>query len=213
MNKTKKSLYLLLISLLIAGLVIVFRSFLMTTIIEPVALLIWLGWRILSSVDQGTYWIILILICTLLVIRLLAFSKDEASISAYNDLYRPPSRLKFWKGLIEDSVLGKNENEQLRSKLKELSINLITRDRQPESVKTDGFITAQKKSLPLVVQQNLFDQSENAANGLTKNWLIRVISLFPRFRKRGKEIMPQDYRMIDEVLTWMETELEINHGK
>lgn len=213
MNKTKKSLYLLLILLLLAGLVIVFRSFLMATIIEPVALLIWLGWRIVSSVDQDTYWIILIVISTLLVVRLLAYSKDEPSISAYNDLYRPPSRLELWKGLIENSVLGRNENEQLRSSLKELSIKVIARDGLPESIRAEDFIKERKGSLPPAVQQNLFDTSANSRNGLTNGWLSRTITLLPWFRNHRKEIMPQDYRMIDEVLTWMETELEINHGK
>ena len=126
MDKIKKSLLPLFILFLFVSLVVIFRSSLLTNIVEPVVLILWLFWRIISSVDQSIYWVILIIFCTILVIRIIPYRKERTSNSAYDYSYTPVSRVEYWQKLIIDADLGKNESEYLRDSLKELLINVIS---------------------------------------------------------------------------------------
>jgi hypothetical protein len=185
----------------------------MTYIIEPVVLLCWLVWRILAGVDQNIYWIVLIVFCSILVIRLIFSGRQKPSISAYDFTYNPLNRVERWQTLIIDADLGKNESESLRESMKDLLITVITQVERSGSTEPEDMIEKVSASLPLGAQRYLFPLSR-------KHGLIPVQSrpnimvLIPRrLRKYLRKYIHQDHDLLGEILTWMETELEINDGK
>ncbi len=210
-NMIRKFLLSLLILFLFVSIVIIFRSFLMHYIIEPVALLIWLVWRIISSVDQNIYWIVLIVFCVIIFLRLIPPGNEKSHISAYNYTYEAFSRVEHWQRLIWDSALGRIESEYLRDGLKELLIAVSAQNERSDTPDSEEVIAKGKVSLSPAARRYLFPSSgENRVSSINsqRNSLFFV----PRqLRRWGRKFVHQDHTLIDEILSQMETELEINY--
>ena len=210
MDKIKKSLLPLFILFLFVSLVVIFRSSLLTNIVEPVVLILWLFWRIISSVDQSIYWVILIIFCTILVIRIIPYRKERTSNSAYDYSYTPVSRVEYWQKLIIDADLGKNESEYLRDSLKELLINVISQAERSGSWDSEKTVAERSASMPLEAQRYLFPLG-GKDDVFYKDHQRNIKFLIPGWIKRwSRKYVPQDHSLIDETIRWMETELEIN---
>lgn len=214
MEKFTKNVLPFLILLLLVGLFIGFRSFLMSYIIEPIALLFWAVWRIISSVDQNLYWIVLIVICAILVIRMIPSEKEGSPSPSYLYTYKPPNRVEYWQTIIDESNLGKHKSEYLRNRIKELTMTVISQVEQPATTELDEIVAAGIPSLPLEARQYLFPSNgEDGISSIKDDQLNRTIGI-PRWLRRWRsKYLHQNNAMLDEVLTWMETELEINHEK
>ena len=210
MDRIKKYLLPLFILLLFVSLVGIFRSSLLTNIVEPVVLILWLFWRIISSVDQSIYWVILIIFCTILVIRIIPSRKEQPSNSAYDYSYTPVNRVEYWQKLLIDADLGKNETEYLRDSLEELLMTVITQAERSGSSDSKNMVSERSASLPLAVQRYLFPLAgEDDVFSMDHQRDIKF--LIPGWIKRwARKYVPQDHSLIDETIRWMETELEIN---
>ena len=213
MDEFKKTALPFLILTLLVGLLISFRSFLMDNVIEPVALLCWAVWRIISSVDQNIYWIALIVICTILVVRLIPSEKDNSSSPALNQTYKPPNRVEYWQTLIDEAMLGKNKSEYLRYRMKELVMSIIAEVEQPATTEVNEMIATKIPSLSLAAHQYLFPPDEN--HGTSPMKIRTNITVFsPKWLRRWqRKYTHQNNVVLDEILKWMETELEINDEK
>ena len=213
MEMYKKSILPFLILALLTGLFVGFRSFLMDYIVEPIAYLFWAVWRIISSVDQNFYWIALIVICTILVIRLIPSEKDNSPNPAYKYKYKPPNRVEYWRTLIDESIRGKNKNEYLRYKIEELTMTIITQVERPAATGANEVTTTKALSLSPTARQYLFPSNGEDGVSSLKNWLNNDV-VIPRWLRRWRRKHIQQYKAIlDEILKWMETELEISNGK
>lgn len=209
MDKIKKSILPLFILFLFVSLVVIFRSSLLINIVEPVVLILWLFWRIISSVDQSIYWVILIIFCAILVIRIIPFRKEQPSNSAYDYSYTPVNRVEYWQKLIIDADLGKNESEYLRDSLKALLITVITQAERTGSWDSEKTDAERSASLPLPAQRYLFPLG-GKDDVFYKDHQRNIKFLIPGWIRRwARKYMPQDYSLIDEIIGWMETELEI----
>jgi hypothetical protein len=210
MSNSKQFALPILILILLVGLMVSFRSFLLTYIVEPVALLFWALWRVIASVDQHIYWFALIVFCSILVLRLLPTENDSSSGSAYNDREKSLNRVEHWQTLIKDAVWGNEESRLLSDNLKDLLISIGAQDEQSEPIELEEIFMKGEKSLPLAVQQYLFSPVDRGG----KFFIIQKINLMfltPRWiRKWISKFIYQDYTLIDETLRWMEIELEIN---
>jgi type IV secretory pathway VirB3-like protein len=211
MEKYKKNILPFLILTLLTSLFVGFRSFLMDYIVEPIALLFWAVWRIISSVDQNLYWIALIVICTLLVIRLIPSEKDNSPSPAYIYKYKPPNRVEYWQTLIDESVRGKNKNEYLRYRMQELTMTILSQVEQPAITEADEVMTTEALSLSPAARQYLFPLNKKDRVSSFKDQLSNDV-VVPRWLRRWRRKNIQQYNTIlDEILKWMETELEINN--
>jgi hypothetical protein len=213
MEKFKKNFLPFLILLLLAGFFVSFRSFLMNYIIEPIALLFWAVWRILSSVDQNLYWIVLIIICAILVIRLIPSEKEGPPSPSYIYTYKPPNRVEYWQTIIDESSLGKHKSEYLRNRIKELTMTVIAQVGQPATAEPDEIVAAGIPSLPPEARQYLFPSNGEAGISSIKNQLNHNVFLPGWLQRWRSKHVHQNNAMLDEILTWMETELEIDHEK
>ena len=213
MEKFKKTILPFLMLALLVGLFISFRSFLMDYIIQPIALLLWAVWRIISSVDQNIYWIALIVFCTTLVIRLIPSEKDNSPSLAYSHTYKPPNRVEYWQTLIDESILGKNKSEYLRNRIKELSMTVISQVEQTAEMDADKMIATGIPSLPPAARQYLFPPNGKDGISSIKDQLDNNVFVPRCLRRWQRRYIQQNTAMLDEILTWMETELEISNEK
>lgn len=213
MDRIKKYVLPFLILFLLVSLIVIFRSFLMAYIFEPVALLCWVVWRIVSGVDQNIYWIVLIVICIILVIRLIFYKNDKPPNSAYNYTYKPLNRVEYWQTIIMDSDLGKNESEYLQDSMKELLITVTTQVERSDPTDSEEMIVKGSASLPLAAQEYLFP-SRRKHGRFSIHHQPNIKFLVPTWLRRWtRKFIHQDHSLVDEILRWMETELEINYEK
>lgn len=211
METYKKNILPFLILTLLTGLLVGFRAFLMDYIIEPIALLFWAIWRIISSVDQNLYWIALIVICTILVMRLIPSEKDNSSSPAYSYKYKPPNRVEYWQTLIDESVHGKNKNEYLRYKIEELTMTIIAQVERPTTREVDEFLTTEVPSLSPSARQYLFPSTREDRVSSLKDQRSNAVVVPGWPRRWRRNHIHQDNALLDEILKWMETELEISN--
>lgn len=213
MDSLNRTVLSILILVLFVSLVISFRSFLLTNIIEPIALMCWAVWRIVSSVDQNALWIILIVFCSILVIRLVLSGKGTPPSSAYPDLDSSPNRVEYWRTTIKDSALGKKESECLRDNLKELLITVLAEAERSDSADLEEIVAKGQVSLPLAAQRFLIPQKAKREKYSLFHQL-NVKYFAPRWlRIWTMKLFRQDNTLTDEILRWMEAELEISYEK
>jgi hypothetical protein len=211
MDSFKKYGLPFLILLLFLSLALGFRSFLMANIVEPIALFFWAAWRVVSSVDQAIYWIVLIVFCLIPVFRFAVSGKDVNPRSAYNHETLPLNRVEHWQRLIKDTPLGRDERETLRASMKELLISVTAQLDRTDSTLMDQMITNAPVSLPLKARLFLFPQAGKGGI-IAAIRQLNIPSLLPRWLRRWARIFHhQDNTWIDETLGWLENELEIHY--
>lgn len=210
MNNSKQFAIPILITILLVILIISFRSFLLTNIVEPVALLFWAVWRIIASVDQNVYWIVLIVFCSILVFRLFPSGRENSHELAYNYRDKSLDRVEHWRTLIKDAALGNSERRRLRDSLKVLLTTVVAQDEHSEPTGLEEGIANGKIPLPLTTQRFLYPQN-GMHRSFSMNQQLNILSLAPRWLRRwAGKFIHQDHILIDETLRWMEIELEIN---
>lgn len=213
MERLTKYIFPLLVLGFLASLVFIFRTFLMSNIIEPIAIFLWAIWRIISSVDQKIYWMILIIICCLPVIRLFPPEKDAITHPAYRYRYNSSNRVIYWQTLIMDANLGKDEAEYFRDNLKKLLISAFADIKQPHPIDLEEFIASGMISLSPPARHFLFPPKVMDGLGFTSR-LPDITSLLPRWlRKWVGKYFQQNTASIDEILEQIETEMELNHDR
>lgn len=212
MNKFKKYMIPLLVLMLIAtGLRA--PSLVMTNVIEPIALVFWVVWRIIASVDQIIYWIILIAAGFLLVIRLIPNRDDVTAKAAYNYTYRPGNRIEYWKSLIRDSALERESAEILHANLKSLLTSIFRNSQDSRPIDVAELAATRKVPLSLETQRFLFSPRKRDKT-VTLSATLSALLLRSRWLpgKTG-ETNHQDAKSIDEIIRWIETEMEISNDK
>ena len=196
---------------LLLGLIIGFRSFLMINIIEPIATMLWIFWRIFYSVNQNIYWAFLIIFCIILVIRLVPAGNGSSPKSAYSHKHGSQSRVEYWQSLFTDAMMEKHGVEYLRSNLKELLLRIIDKEGQSNLTSSEKIALLREVPLPISVQDFLLPPKQKHkifSGGLQLHPLFST----PRwFRKWVSKFTQPDNTLIEEVLKWMESTMEISH--
>ena len=210
MNNLKKYMVALLVLMLLAtGLRA--PSFVMTNVIEPIALVFWALWRIIASVDQIVYWIILIAVCFLLVLRLIPNRDGVTAKAAYNYTYRPGNRIEYWKSLLRDSARERESAEILPASLKSLLTSVFRNLNDSRPINVEELAATRKVPLSLETQCFLFSHGKPDKK-VTLSAMLSTLLLRSRWLPgKAGEINHQDARSIDEIIRWMETEMEISN--
>jgi len=213
MDNLKKYILPLLVLSLLASLIVFFRTFLMTSVIEPIALVCWAVWRAASSVNQNIYWIVLIAICLISILRLIPFEDDNQPTSPYDYKYKSPDRIEYWQTMIKDAIWGREETEYLRDSLKKLFISVIAQAERSDPTELEDIIATGKLPLSMVARRFLLPP-KGMMGAFSTNHRLNILFIVPRWIRRwaGKFIHP-DNTSIDEVLKWMEATLEMDHDK
>ena len=203
MEKNKRNYPVLIFVLaLLVSLIVGFRVFLMDYFIEPIALMCWTAWRMITSVDQQVYWAMFIVLCAIFILYNLLPVKEAVPRSLYAERQILPGRVEQWQRLMNDSADGPKEAEQFRRSLNDLVMRIIAKDEGTDPVDIDSLAAEGRDSLPPEIQVFLFADESRKMTAYPK-WLRKWLS------KPDK----REIAMINETLRWMENELEIDDGK
>jgi hypothetical protein len=179
----------------LAGLVAAFRGPIVTLILEPLAWLLWAGWRLLVSVDQKVWWLILASGCAVLVIRLFdaQLRLQDVGPSGESTEPGPGGRIEHWMDRAAGMRRGDGGREALRADLASMAALVAETTRTPFPPEWDREPSRARPVSPGVT----------AVERLEAALLHRL----PGFRRRADE------RRIERLLNWMEAALEIRDDK
>ncbi len=194
---------------------LLFPSFIQDNLITPVALVLLLFWRILQSIDQAIYWLVLVLLALgYFFFRLSHWAQGPVvPESASSDSNATLERISYWQTAIRAGGIETNKSSTL---VHDLGMLLAAEyaSRRPESVRFEIYDDLKRRQIPLPgpIHAFLFPVESSGSRRSLKQ-ILRNLRDLPRKRIRrwtGRETA-EYYQSLEQVLTFMESELEIKH--
>ncbi len=216
--KISKRMSLMMLFLgLFALLVIVFPTFILDNFVTPIALVLWLFWRILLSADQNIYWGLLILWAGIYAFARLSRLAQE---SIAGEQTSPPDtnaaleHVNYWRMSIH---LTRDEIEKFNSLKRNLNKILITlyASRQPDIAPFEIHAALKQRRIPLPepVYAFLFPAEPSGARRSFRQ-ILHTLKQIPgrRVRRWTGQDVAEYYQSIEDVIRFMESALETQHG-
>lgn len=209
--RTSQMILLVGLCLLLA---VVFRSFILEYLAVPIALVLWVFWRFLQSIDQTTVWILLILLALLVgIIRLLRLLERKLTIWEPTSQFVSSAvleRIHYWRESIRFALPRTTGPHTVEHHLGKMLAELYA-SQQPNAAYYEVYTALKEHQLPLPRPINafLFPPEPPASEHPIKRILLAIRDM-PRkqiYRWTGREVADY-YRSLDEVLTFMESSLE-----
>jgi hypothetical protein len=174
-----------------AALIAAFWGTVVRLILQPLAWLLWAGWRVLASVDPEIWWVIVALACAVPVIRLFDAQLRSQDESHSGDAVQPGpgGRLEHWIDRAAGMRRGDGGRELLRADLASLAASVAQTTRTPLAPEWSHEPSPAKQASPRITAA---DRAESA-----------LLQWLPGFRRRADE------QAIARLLDWMEAALEI----
>lgn len=208
MKDMRRYLAPILILLGVLALSIGFRTLAASVIVQPIGVLAWAAWRIMLSVDQDVYWLILLLACTVAAISLLPAPRRGEGQQAYAREFLPPAPVAYWRERLEAAFARKAQPEALRASLRDLFISIIVDAGGHSLPHLESLIDAQPGEYPawikLLFPTPQLSRDEPASLGrrlvrcMKSGWAGLWSSRAPRL----------DAASVNELLAWMGSRLE-----
>ncbi len=208
------------VACLIAGLV--FWPTLLTNVIQPVATVVWLMLRLfILSIDQLVYWWLLVAaIVIYLTYRLLRLSSAPAAPGEAFETGSPLDPVVLWQASIQAGVQQNGESPVKRRLTWLLSNTYASRQQAGPSYQIREAFEQRQIPIPDPIYEFLFpDSGTQVKYSLLKDPLRATGQALTNVRRKvriglrrwnGRE-KADYYRAIDEVLSMMESSLEIPH--
>jgi hypothetical protein len=206
-----------LLIILFVGLL--FWPFILNEIIMPTSLAVWVLLRIfVLSVDQEYYWVAIIFITSIfLYLRLLPPSHSTIQSEDSQHLNETMRTLDYWRSLFDLIDQRVQDDKMLKKELAHLLLSLYA-TKQHTLADFRLYDALQQGKIPLPEQMHAFlfsEEPQPAGRSLIINIrkLVQSIRNTPRKwirRWRGQETAER-HRMIDEILCFVETSLEMKN--
>jgi hypothetical protein len=202
-----------ILAILFVGLL--FWPFILNDIITPVSQVAWVLLRIfVLSIPQQYYWIAIVAIAAFLLYRRLALPLDSTVQSQDSGESNATMRnLSHWRSLFTLVDRQLREDEPLKRNLRRLLVALYaTKQHTSADFRLDEALQQGKIPIPEQIHAVLFPEEPQQA-GYSFNKLVQFVRNAPRkwIRHWTGQETAEDYRMLDEILCFMETSLEIKH--
>lgn len=214
MNISRRILVTILFLPLAALAGLLFWPFIFDQIIHPSALAVWLLLRIfVLSVDQIYYWGAMILIALVFLLRLAPEHAGDAPARETLQANESLAAIDYWRSLFTLKDTTTREERTLKRELIHLVASLYAS--KQHSMPDFIFYEALERgeiSLPDRMHAFLFPQEPKQARRSPKEWLHLARETTQRKMRHwtGQETA-ENYRMIDEVLRFVETSLEMEN--
>lgn len=214
MNISRRVVILFLITAIVLYLGLLFWPFILNNIIKPMALVAWLLLRILVlSIHQKYFWYAVIFVAFIVLFRILPKEQSNIQADPYLETNTTIVNIGYWRGLFIYNGQDIRDENTLKRELMHLLASLYaSKQRISNNFGIYDALQQGKIPLPENIHTFLFLQ-ELAGSGGTIKKFFQFIQKAPRKWIRqwtGKE-KAEHYQMIDEVLKFMETSLEINN--
>ena len=219
MKKSRRTIIVILSAGLALLLAFTFRVFLLENVVRPIALIFWLFWRVLQSIDQRVFW-------SVLLFAALMFAFIRLSAQALGEI--PPPPVQHYNAILANIEILRNSIRMtsergeeglqvnlLKQNLVDMLVSLYTAsqpDRPHWQVLED--LKAGRIPLPDSIHAFLFPPKVVLARPSLRQTLRRLWQAPARWADRRSGRAAAAYmHSLDEVLTYMETSLEIAHDK
>jgi hypothetical protein len=191
-----------------------FWPFIFKNIIEPTSLVTWLLLRIfVLSIDQKYYWGAIIFIVVIFLIRLLSQDQTVIQSEDYADSNATIKTIGYWRTLFTLTGYDSHDQETLKRELIHLLLSLYA-SKQRTSTSFVLYDALQKGEIPLPehIHSFLFPEEPKKSKWSLNKFIQSVRTAAQKWMQRwtGQEIADH-YRMIDEVLSFMETSMEMKN--
>jgi hypothetical protein len=214
MNISRPLVVSLLVAVLILFVGMLFWPFILSNVIKPIALVVWLLLRILVlSVDQKYFWYGIVFVAFYVLIRLLPGEQPVIRSNAFPETNATINRIGYWRILFTYNGQNVRDEKTLKREL----IYMLTsfyKSKQSTSNHLDVYDALQKGEIPLPenIHAFLFSQESQESGGQIRKFLQSIRKIPTKWIRQwtGQE-KAEHFRMIDEVLNLMETLLEIKH--
>jgi hypothetical protein len=191
-----------------------FWPFILDNIITPTALAIWLLLRIfILSIDQKYYWGAIIIVVFVLLFRLLAQDLITEPSGDFPTANEAISNIGHWRSIFIIAADGIRDEKFLKQKLINLLLSFYA-SKHHTSTNYLLYEALQRGELPLPEQIFTFlfpDEPEKSKRSLSK--LLQSVQAAPRkwMRRWTGQETAEHYQMIDEVLRFIETSMEVKN--
>ena len=193
-----------------------FPSFVQDNFITPLALVLWLGWRILQSVDQQVYWLVLILaVVFYFLIRLYRWALEGDTVEQSQSRYSNAAleQMSHWRTSIRLTDFKIDRSNSLERDLAQMLAALYA-SKQLHVAPHEVYSALEYRQMPLPepVYTFLFPAQSSGAKRSAKQ-ILRNLRDIPRKQIRrwtGRE-KAEYYQLLDQALKFMESVVENEH--
>jgi hypothetical protein len=215
MNKSRRLIVFLIIftGVLILGLA--FWQYVLDQILTPIALTAWLFLRIfVLSIDQKVYWIVLILGSVIVLFRHLIQYSMSSETETLPEADLALKDIEFWRTFFTLYTHDKKEQFMVKRELVRLLVSMYA---SKQGVAANFLVMdALKKGeipLPEAIYSFLFVEDQIQKDRHSLKQILRTLWLAPRhwLDERSGRNIEEYYRMVTEVLDFMESSLEIKN--
>lgn len=216
MNLTRRMVGSILFATILLFVGILFWPFILTNIIQPIALVIWLLLRLLVlSIHQQYYWAMAIFAVLVFIFRLLPQNEISVSLEEPGNANETLNTMGYWRSIFLHTGGNTSDDKNLKRGLAQLLTSIYT-SKLRASTNFEIYDSLQRGEIPLPerVHTFLFPEETQVSRNPIKRFL-QFIQTAPRqwIRKWTGRDVAERYQMIDEVLCFMETSLEINNDE
>lgn len=215
MNRSKPFVLAFLIAALVVFLGLLFWPFVLNNIIQPTALALWLLIRILVlSIHQKYFWYAVIFLAVLVLLRLLRQTQSQLPSQAYVETNTTLTNIGYWRSLFLYNGQDILEDKALRRQLAHLLTGLYAL-KQGASNDFRMYDDLQQGTIPLPGNIRAFLFPPEPVSGGPLKKFFQSMRRIPRrwIRQWTGQEKAEHHKMIDEVLNFIETSLEINNDE
>ncbi len=214
MKAPRRAAWLLVIlgSALLLG--IVFRDFVLTNFVMPMAVVLMLVWRLVQSVHQALYWGLVILAAGFVAVYRLVQWAVNAEESAPETSETILKSIGYWQVSLQITGADGWANLTLKRELARLLVAAYA-SRQPDVRLYDVHEALRSKRIPIPATIHTFLFSDETVRA-ERPWKQRLRRLLEAPRTWARRWTGRDkaeyYQSVEETLEYMETLMEMRHG-
>jgi hypothetical protein len=214
MKISRHAVILILFGLFIFLVGVFFWPFILDEIIRPISLAAWVLLRIfVLSVDQNYYWGAIIFVVLIFLFRLLPQEQVVIQSEASLDSNATIKTVEYWHILFTPMGHDAHDEKTLKRELIQLLLSLYA-SKQRTSTSFILYDALQKGELPLPEHIHTFlfaDEPQKSKWSISK--FMQSLRSAPRkwMRRWTGQETAEHYQMIDDVLNFMETSMEMKN--
>jgi hypothetical protein len=212
MKVSRRTSVVILILVLLVLLGILFRTFILTNFVTPAALVLWVFWRVLQSVDQKVYWVGLIFAGSLYIFVRLTRETGEAEKISWAEANATLENVRSWRISI---LMTRDESDRpnlLTNNLRSV-LSAIYAVKQPDVIpyRIYDALNAHQIPVPHRIYNFLFQAKPSGKRSL-RQVLESIRGLPVKWYRHwiGRDVV-EYYQKIEEVIDFMESLMENKH--